>query len=153
MTAAPPMPATQMRQHTAADLDEVTAAIAAADLTWSAELGDPPSEPRYIQALARGAMRALPNLRASRELERLRAVAGGGRCVQCGQVEALTKDGRLHQHHDTAIDELCDGSGERDYEPPNLTVRVLDNDDRKELERLRARDEAAKARTPGAGHP
>jgi hypothetical protein len=42
-----------------ADLDEVTAAIAAADLTWCAELGDPPSEPRYIQALAKGAMRAL----------------------------------------------------------------------------------------------
>lgn len=65
MTAArrnPPMPATQMRQHTAADLDELTAAIAAADLAWSAELGDPPSEPRYIQALAKGAMRALPNL-------------------------------------------------------------------------------------------
>lgn len=68
----PPMPAQQMRQRQA-DLAEVTAAIAAADLAWSAELGDPPSEPRYIQALARGAMRALPNLAASRETQQLRA--------------------------------------------------------------------------------
>lgn len=43
----------------AVDVDEVTAAIAAADIEWGLELGDPPSEPRYIQALGAGAMRAI----------------------------------------------------------------------------------------------
>lgn len=80
-----------------------------------------------------------------RELERLRAIAGGGRCVECGQVEPIAADGRLAPHHDAGTDELCVGSDERGHEPPNLTVRVLDNDDRRELERLRARDETAKA--------
>jgi hypothetical protein len=43
----------------ALDVDELTAALAAADLNWSAELGDPPSEPAYIQALARDTARLL----------------------------------------------------------------------------------------------
>lgn len=35
------------------DLEDFTCALAAADVVWSRELGDPPSEPAYIEALAR----------------------------------------------------------------------------------------------------
>lgn len=35
------------------DLDDFTAALTAADVVWSRDLGDAPSEPDYIQALAR----------------------------------------------------------------------------------------------------
>jgi hypothetical protein len=50
---------------TALELDDFTAAIAAADLSWSAEAGDPPSEPDYIRALAAGARRALLGVSSS----------------------------------------------------------------------------------------
>lgn len=86
-----------------------------------------------------------------RELELLRAIAGGGRCVECGQVESITADGRLAPHHDAGTDELCVGSDERGHEPPNLTVRVLDNDDRRELERLRAMEQRAEEMRDGEG--
>ena len=114
----PPMPARQMRQYTAGDLDEMTAAIAAADITWSAELGDPPSEPRYIQALAGGAMRALPNLEGSRdaELDRLRAVAEAAekwrRAPIRGSRRAAARN-RLHAALDALVRAHEDGGQDR----------------------------------------
>jgi hypothetical protein len=74
-----------------------------------------------------------------REVTRLATIAGGGRCHECGQVEPIMANGRLAPHHDAATDDICEGSGGREHEPPNLEVRVLDNDDRKELDRLRVR--------------
>lgn len=74
------------------------------------------------------------------EVDRAWRVAGGGRC-QCGQVLTLTEDGRLAEHEDDGV--VCEWSGTRDHEPPAATCTVLDADDRRELEQLRAmRDRA-----------